>query len=327
MSDLYLTEHGSSVHKYGEALHIKKQDKLLFKIEIKNIDSVQIFANVQISTQVLKKILEHGIELALYKRTELLGQITPPHIKNVEIRYSQYELSHNEKFCLEFGKELLKEKFNSCLDLLTDSRKNNPEIKIEEEIKQLRDTKEKLLLAADTPELLGQEGNFARIYFQAYGKLFKEEGLFNGRSKRPPKDEANACMSFLYTLLTNRLSSWVDGIGFDPYIGFLHKMEYGRVSLGCDLIEPFRAVFCDRLTLRLFNQKILKKGDFERRDNGIYLKRAALKNFLQIYAGEIEKEKSYGFTNGIFLDVLAHLGEWVKESIRTKEVKPLRRKF
>jgi CRISPR-associated protein Cas1 len=134
-------------------------------------------------------------------------------------------------------------------------------------------------------------------------------------------------MSFLYTLLTNRISSWIDGIGFDPYIGFLHKMEYGRVSLGCDLIEPFRAVFCDRLTLKLFNQKILMKGDFESRDNGIYLKRAVLKNFLQIYAGELEKEKSYGFTNGIFLDVLVHLGEWIKECLRTREVKPLRRKF
>lgn len=50
----------------------------------------------------------------------------------------------------------------------------------------------------------------------------------------------------------------LEGLGLDPYLGFLHQMGYGRVSLALDVMEPFRAPVADRLVLKLFNKRVNK---------------------------------------------------------------------
>jgi len=50
--------------------------------------------------------------------------------------------------------------------------------------------------------------------------------------------------------------------GLNPYTGFLHSIDYGRYSLVLDLMEEFRTIVADTLTLSLFNLKILQKDDF-----------------------------------------------------------------
>ncbi len=56
--------------------------------------------------------------------------------------------------------------------------------------------------------------------------------------------------------------SLLDGIGFDPFIGFLHRLDYGRPSLALDLLEEFRPALVDRFTARLLNNQILGRKDF-----------------------------------------------------------------
>ena len=64
----------------------------------------------------------------------------------------------------------------------------------------------------------------------------------------------------------NRVYSAVRVAGLDPYPGFLHTIDYGRYSLVLDLMEEFRTIIADTLTLSLFNLKILQKDDFEREE-------------------------------------------------------------
>jgi CRISPR-associated protein Cas1 len=60
----------------------------------------------------------------------------------------------------------------------------------------------------------------------------------------------------------NRVYAAVRIAGLDPYPGFLHSLDYGRFSLVLDLMEEFRPIIVDTLTLSLFNLKILKHDDF-----------------------------------------------------------------
>jgi CRISPR-associated protein Cas1 len=53
----------------------------------------------------------------------------------------------------------------------------------------------------------------------------------------------------------------VDGLGFDPYLGYFHEVEYGRASLSSDLQEEFRAAV-DRFTFFLINNRMLNNEDF-----------------------------------------------------------------
>src|SRR4051794_2333844 len=111
----------------------------------------------------------------------------------------------------------------------------------------------------------------------------KELG-FPGRQRRPPRDPVNALLSFGYVLVGNELQSLLDGIGFDPYIGFYHRLDYGRPSLALDLLEEFRPSLVDRLTANLLNLGVIQAKDFQRTpEGGLYLNREGKKRYFAEY--------------------------------------------
>ena len=128
--------------------------------------------------------------------------------------------------------------------------------------------------------LLGFEGTASANYFKLFGKMIKSPWIFNGRNRRPPKDEVNAVLSFGYVIVGSQIQALLDGVGFDPYLGFYHSVHYGRPSLSLDLLEEFRHSFIDRLAITLFNHHILSKNDFYQPPNGgIYLNTQGKKIF------------------------------------------------
>jgi CRISPR-associated protein Cas1 len=119
--------------------------------------------------------------------------------------------------------------------------------------------------AAPTIAMLdGIEGSAAHTYFEGLMRLNKSRFTWEGRRKHPAPDPLNALLSLTYTLLTHELTGLLDGVGLDPYLGFLHQIDYGRPSISLDLIEAFRAPAADRLVLRCVNLGILGERDFHR---------------------------------------------------------------
>src|SRR5207253_135761 len=117
----------------------------------------------------------------------------------------------------------------------------------------------------DLDRLRGLEGAAAALYFGQFGKLLRTADLtFAGRTRRPPRDPVNACLSFGYALLGSVLETEVLRCGLEPLIGFLHQPAYGRPSLMLDLLEEFRPLV-DALVVRLVNLRQLGPRDFERR--------------------------------------------------------------
>lgn len=109
----------------------------------------------------------------------------------------------------------------------------------------------------------------------------KNDFKFQGRNKRPPVDNVNALLSFVYTLLTNTIASALETVGLDPYVGYLHTEKPGRASLALDLIEELRPVLADRFVLSLINKRIVSKKDFKKKENGaVIMDDAARKNVL-----------------------------------------------
>jgi CRISP-associated protein Cas1 len=124
---------------------------------------------------------------------------------------------------------------------------------------------------------------------------------FKGRSRRPPTDPVNALLSFLYTLLTHDCRAALETVGLDPAVGFLHRDRPGRPSLALDLVEEFRALLADRLTLSLLNRKQLDEGNFITLDNGaVYLKEEARKTVLAAYQERKREELRHAFLDEKF---------------------------
>lgn len=117
---------------------------------------------------------------------------------------------------------------------------------------------------------------------------------FQGRNKRPPLDNMNAMLSFVYTLLTNTIASSLECVGLDPYVGYLHTERPGRVSLALDMIEELRAVLADRFVLSLVNKKIVNGKNFTKKENGAVLMDDELRKKLLV---EWQKKKKETITH------------------------------
>lgn len=93
----------------------------------------------------------------------------------------------------------------------------------------------------------------------------------NGRVRRPPTDPVNAMLSFGYALLVKECVAAVVSVGFEPGLGFYHKLRPGRPSLALDLMEEFRPLIVDSTVLSLVNAREIKVSHFDRRGRAIVL--------------------------------------------------------
>ena len=98
--------------------------------------------------------------------------------------------------------------------------------------------------------------------------ILHREAPFSGRSRRPPLDPINALLSFAYSLLARDCAAALEGVGLDPYVGFLHRPRPGRASLALDLMEELRCVYADRFVLSCVNQRILTGEHCHRQESG-----------------------------------------------------------
>jgi CRISPR-associated protein Cas1 len=127
----------------------------------------------------------------------------------------------------------------------------------------------------------GIEGCAAGAYFALLSRFFPADAPFPSRSRRPPRDEANALLSFAYTLLTNEFVASIRSHGLDVAAGFFHSKSDRAPALALDLMEPFRSPWADRLVLGLLNHRRIRVSDhFDPADiDGVYLNEEGRKIF------------------------------------------------
>ena len=293
MANLYITEQNSVLRKTGDRLIVQKEDQILLDVQCHKIDAVLIFGNVQFTTQAVHELFEHGIELAILTRNgRLIGQITSPATKNITLRVEQFRKYEDKAFRLNISKTIVAGKIKNSLNFIRTFAYNHPEINLSQETGTLSAKIKSANSAERIDQLLGLEGTAAKAHFTAFGKMILADFQFQGRQKRPPPDPVNAMLSLSYTMVFNEISSLLDGLGFDPYLGYFHKIDYGRASLAADLMEEFRAPIADRLTLNLINNRIFATNDFRPapRGTGIYFKRDPMKRYFTEYENLINHE-------------------------------------
>jgi CRISPR-associated protein Cas1 len=295
MSILYVVTDGASIRKRGESFIVTSpEDEVLTEVEARRLEHVCILSSVQVTTQALAEMLEHGVELAILSSNgKLLGQLTPPLAKNIELRRAQFEKERDPAFALAQAKEIVVVKISNQREVLVRYALDEPG----EQPETSRAAVEMERMLQDVPQacnmdvLRGIEGACARAYWGVFGEMLKAEGVsFPGRQQHPSPDPVNAALSFGYVLLGNMLHSLLDGLGFDPFLGFFHEESYGRASLALDLLEPFRAPVVDRFVLRAFNLGVLKPDQFQPDgEGGLRLTPDALKSFFREWERALHK--------------------------------------
>jgi CRISPR-associated protein Cas1 len=293
VANLYLTEQNSILRKSGDRLIVQKEDEVLLEVQCHKIDAVLIFGNVQFTTQAVHELFEHDIEMAIFSRTgRLKGQLTSPATKNITLRVQQFKKYDDDAFRLTLSRAFVSGKINNCLTLMRLFSYNHPEIDFKAQNHDLKVALVNVESADRLDSLLGLEGAAAKTYFNAFSRMILGEFCFKGRKKRPPTDPVNAMLSLSYTMIFNEVSSLLDGLGFDPYLGYFHSVDYGRASLAADIMEEFRAPIADRLILNLINNRVFKLEDFyaNPKNGGINFKKDALKRYFREYEKMVNNE-------------------------------------
>ena len=298
MATLYLTEQGSKLGKTSRRLVVQKDKKTLLEIPEFKVDRVLIYGNVQLSTQVIAFLLSNSIETSfLTVHGRLKGKLTPIESKNILLRIKQYETYQDYAFRIKIAKSIIKTKIANSRALLMRYARNHPEANFDESKKQLCECIKGVEGKNTIKSLMGIEGIAASVYFRAFGKMFRRDLQFEKRQRRPARDPVNALLSFGYVLITNEMLSVICSIGFEPYIGYLHGVDYGRPSLALDMIEEFRHSIIDRFTLFMVNNQILDVDDFDDKgEEGFYLRDEPKKNYFVQFERYMNREVENNIT-------------------------------
>ncbi len=273
---LYITTAEAYLSLEGENVVIKKDEQTSTHLPLHNIENIVCFNYQGVSPALMGACAERNIGLAfLTPYGRFLGRVSGKVRGNVLLRKKQYQVSDDENQSAAIAVSFLLGKVANSRKVLERAIRDHALLVDTNELSKasafLKQTLNALLQCKHTSELMAFEGSAAKVYFSVFDNLIlqqKDDFHFEERSRRPPLDNMNSLLSFLYTLLTNEAVSALETVGLDPYVGFLHQDRPGRPSLALDLIEELRPVFADRLALSLVNRKQVTGKGFTQKESG-----------------------------------------------------------
>ncbi len=274
---LYVLTEDSYLSKQGDTISVKVGGTEKVRVPAHTIESIICFGNTTVSTPLISFCGERGISLTFMgEYGKFYGRIEGPISGNVLLRRAQHFATENAETQALIAKLIIAAKIANCRNVLLrasrDSQNSEDTDKLTKASDSLASIARQLEYKNDVDELRGMEGLAASAYFRVFNYLIranKDDFYFEERNKRPPKDNMNAILSFLYTLLANDMRSALEGVGLDPARGFLHALRPGRASLALDLMEEFRSPLCDRLALSMVNLKQLSSMHFIKDFSGV----------------------------------------------------------
>ena len=286
---LYLNSQGVKLGKSGTVLQVKDKEKLLQEVRIGEICQVNLMGNVQVTTQAVQALCEAEVPICYFSMGGWFYGITIGlNTKNVFLRRNQFRLAEQEYFARTIARRLVAGKVRNQRTLLQRNHVE-PNRQILAGMKEMAERAEE---AGSLEELLGIEGNAARMYFGEFAGMMKPDDVegasplpfeMDGRNRRPPRDPVNAMLSLGYSLLTKDLTVACYAVGFDPYVGFYHQPRFGRPALALDLMEPFRSLIVDSAVLTAINTGMVTARDFVRAGGAVALTAGGRKAFFRAY--------------------------------------------
>ena len=276
LNTLYVTIPETYLSLDGENVVVLKNKMEIGRVPLHNIERIMTFGYMGVSPALMGKCVQYGIELVfMTPYGKFLARVEGSISGNVLLRREQYRVADNKEKSLNIAKNIIIGKiYNSrqvILRVLRDHELRVDQITFRKKAEYLRKALETCRNVNDMDSLREIEGECAAVYFSLFDEMIlqqKNDFSFSKRSKRPPLDNVNALLSFCYSLCTSMCASALESVGLDPYVGFMHTDRPGRRSLALDLVEEFRAWFCDRFVLMLINKKIVKADYFEQKPDG-----------------------------------------------------------
>ncbi|MCP1611058.1 CRISPR-associated endonuclease Cas1 [Azospirillum lipoferum] len=263
---LYVQQPGARVGRKGDLLVSTAENEPDREVPIGEVSELVLSGPVSLSPSALHALVPEETPIA-WMSSGFWFMVTTggrgP--RSVHAREAQYAVRGDAFRRLLFARDLVRAKLRNQRTIL---RRNwrATEAERDHAAETLKRLAERTAKVASLPKLLGVEGEGAVVYFPAFPSLFTDKvaGLpefgFDWRSRRPPADPVNACLSLCYSLLARTCATALEIAGLDPWAGLYHADRPGRPALVPDLMEPQRPIPADSTVLMGLNNGELSPG-------------------------------------------------------------------
>lgn len=275
---------------HGERLKFRKDNiviedregNVLVQHSCHRLFALFIIGEISLTSVLIRQCISFGFPIILMGRNmRPVANLRCVAEGNTFLRQKQYGISSEKR--LSIAKKLIEMKISNQMQLLKDLRYLS-----EADRKSLETLKSfDVGIARNVKELMGVEGSASRLFFAAY---FRQLG-WTRREPRCRPDICNFLLDIGYTYLFQFVAAMLSLYGFDLYCGVLHTFFYQRMSLVCDIIEPFRCIV-DRRVRKAHNLGQIKESDFYVYNGRLNLEWESQSKYVNLFFKDILEYKS-----------------------------------
>jgi CRISPR-associated protein Cas1 len=304
LNTLFVTTSGAYLTKEGESVVVKADQEVRLRVPIHTLGGIVCLGNIMCSPQLMHHCAQNAVAVSFLSETgRFLASVHGPTSGNVVLRREQYRRADRPIVRGDIAKSFVLAKIVNAKSVLLRALRDHEDIARADDIRAAVRRLTRLAADAKTQTYIDQirasEAEAGRVYFEVFDSLIlaqKPEFAFTRRSRRPPLDNINALLSFIYVLLAHDCRAAIEAVGLDPQVGFLHAERPGRPGLALDMMEEFRPFFADRLALSLVNLGRVKASGFKRTGSGaVEMTEKTLKKVLMTYQKRKQGELSHPF--------------------------------
>lgn len=279
LNTLFITTQETYLAREGENILIRLNGETKSRFPIQLFQGIVAFGVVNASPPLMQLCAENGVTLSfLTENGRFMASVQGKTRGNVLLRREQYRWADDETKSLKVARPMVAGKIANQRAVVQRALRDHGTGEMDDGWKHLEYVEKRLQRLAESSlhcttlaTLRGVEGEAADHYFNAMDRMIlcqKEDFFFHKRTRRPPMDNLNALISFLYVMLSRDVASACECNGLDAYVGFLHRDRPGRESLALDLMEELRPHLADRLALSLINRKQINGSGFKKTESG-----------------------------------------------------------
>lgn len=255
-------------------------------------DIINIYSSVVLDSNFLQHAMKNNITVNLFDQQDhLIGRFLPNHpLHSPQVPHRQLLSYYDEKKRVALAKKFVLASIHNCRLNIRYYNKQASSPLYDTALNDIKAAERAIKVCKEYEDLLLLEAQVREHYYGCFDSFLSDSSFrFDSGSRRPPKNEINAMLSFGNVLLYNLIATEINKTPLDIRVGFLHATNRRPESLNLDVAETYKPLIVDRTVFSMVNLKSIRPTDFDRRPDGsVYLNANGKRAFLRAFYSKLD---------------------------------------